>query len=260
MSSAKISTIKRLFAVSGNECAYTGCLLPLVESSGTVTGEIAHIKAASKQGPRFDGNQTEEERHSFSNLILLCSRHHIIIDSEIDEHTVEVLQRLKDNHEQQGTVEITPNTAAISKTLLENHQNIAVTNNSGQVAINSPGTVQANTVNIKNSKQKVIVAPPQGAISSNLEMSSYIEYLIGKYKDFQNLDTSKEGRYKYIALYNAIKRGYGSKWQLVPALKFDSLVGFIHKKIDNTKIGRIRKKREEKSYHSFIEHIDTYFS
>ncbi len=83
MTSPKLPVIKRLFAVSGNRCAYPDCCLPLVELSGTVTGEIVHIKAAEKNGPRYDINQAEEERYGFNNLLLLCRRHHKIIDSEI---------------------------------------------------------------------------------------------------------------------------------------------------------------------------------
>lgn len=256
MSSPTLSTIKRLFAVSGNECAYPGCSLPLVEASGTVTGEVAHIKASSKNGPRYDDNQIEEERNSFRNLILLCSRHHTIIDSEVDEHTVEVLKRFNVDHEQERTVEITPYTATVAKVLLQNYQDIIINNNTGQVAVNSPGAVQAKTVNIKSQKQKVTVSPPEGSVSSNLEMRSYIEYLIAKYQDYQKQDTFKVGRYKYMALYNAIKREHGSKWQLVPSSSFESLVTFIQNKVDYTKVGRIRKKRDQKRYHSFSEHLE----
>ena len=87
-------------------------------------------------------------------------------------------------------------------------------------------------------------------------MNSYVEYLIGKYKDFQKQDRSKHDNYKYMAIYNAIKREFGSKWQLVPTSNFDELVRFLHKRIDNSKVGRIRKKRGQKSYHSYCEHIE----
>lgn len=256
LSAPKISTIKRLFAVSGNECAFPGCTIPLVEESGTITGEIAHIKASSKNGPRYDNRQSEDERNAYGNLILLCSRHHTIIDSEIDEHTVEKLQKYKINHEQQGTIEISPYTSAVSKVLLQNHQKIIITNNKGRVAVNSPGAVQAKTVNIKSSKQKVTVAPPDGSVSSILEMRSYIEYLISKYQDYQKQDKEKEGRYKYMVIYNAIKAEYGTKWQLIPTSNYKSLERFLQKKIDNTKVGRIRKNRDQKRYHSYSEHME----
>jgi len=41
-------TINGLFARSGNRCAYTECLVPLVEESNVVTGEVCHIKASQR--------------------------------------------------------------------------------------------------------------------------------------------------------------------------------------------------------------------
>ena len=52
-------TVRRLFALSGNMCAFPGCSLPVVESAGTITGEICHIKARSKDGPRYDAAQSD---------------------------------------------------------------------------------------------------------------------------------------------------------------------------------------------------------
>lgn len=256
MGSIKISAIKRLFAVSGNECAFPECRSPIIESSGTVTGEIAHIKAANKNGPRYDASQTDDERNSFGNLILLCSRHHTIIDSEIELYPADVIKKFKKEHEQQSVVGISPLTEFASKILLENYQYIVIHSNSGQVVINSPGAIQAKTVNIKSQKVKAVYPIPEGAVSGVLEMNSYVEYLIRKYKDFQKQDVSKQDNYKYMAIYNAIKREFGTKWQLLPASSFESLVVFLKKKIDNSRVGRIRKKSGQKSYHSYSEHIE----
>ena len=249
-----LSTIKKLFAVSGNQCAFEGCDVPLVEDSGTVTGEIAHIKAANKEGPRYDPSQSESDRHGYNNLILLCSRHHRIIDAEFKKFTVEYLRRLKSNHQQVGIHEITPFTTSASQSLLDNYYSININNNSGNVAVNSPGAIQAKTVNFKNTKTSVTIAPTEGSIASNLEMRSYIEYLISKYQDYQKQDVEKEDRYKYMAIYAGVTREFGSKWQLIPAVRFDDLVGYLTRRIDKTKIGGIRKKRDQKRYHSFADH------
>src|SRR5437764_6511563 len=77
--------VKRLYAVSGNRCAFTGCDQLLCEPGvagepGVVTGEMAHIVAASRQGPRGRAVMDEDERNSAENLILLCERHHKIVD------------------------------------------------------------------------------------------------------------------------------------------------------------------------------------
>lgn len=67
------STIKRLFALSGNRCAFPGCFNSLVDPPGKVTGRICHIRGRNTGGQRFDATQTDTERHGFDNLLLLCS-------------------------------------------------------------------------------------------------------------------------------------------------------------------------------------------
>jgi len=166
------------------------------------------------------------------------------------------LQKFKNQHELPGTIiEITPQMDSIGQVLLRNYQNIIISNNRGQVAINSPGTVQANTINLKTTKQKVTIAPTEGSIASDLEMRSYIKYLISKYNDYQKQDTAKTGKYKYMAIYNAIERKFERRWEMLAVSCFEDLVDFLMYRIDNTKIGRIKKKAEEKRYHSYKEHI-----
>ncbi|MBN1814368.1 MAG: hypothetical protein JXA14_21185, partial [Anaerolineae bacterium] len=94
------ATVKRLFAVSGNRCAFPECPNPLIEpNTGSVSGEICHIEAQNANGPRYNPKQTDEERHSFSNLILMCPIHHKVIDDKPDTYTVVWLQDLKAGHE-----------------------------------------------------------------------------------------------------------------------------------------------------------------
>lgn len=62
-------TIKRLFAVSGNRCAFRGCTTPITDSQGAVFGEICHIKGDKPGAKRHDPTQTGAERHGFDNLL-----------------------------------------------------------------------------------------------------------------------------------------------------------------------------------------------
>ena len=86
--SIKTKTVKILFALSNNICAFPGCNSPISENSEIITGDICHIKAKSPGGPRFDSEQSDNERNSFENLILLCKRHHKIIDSDTVKYSV----------------------------------------------------------------------------------------------------------------------------------------------------------------------------
>jgi FKBP-type peptidyl-prolyl cis-trans isomerase 2 len=92
------STVKRLFALSGNLCAFPRCTERMVDTNGTIYGEICHIEAAMPNGERFNDTQTNEERASFDNLILFCSKHHITTN-DVEKYTVELLKRIKIDHE-----------------------------------------------------------------------------------------------------------------------------------------------------------------
>ena len=64
------NTVKQLYGLSGNACANPECRKILIEN-GIHLGEIAHIAAASSNGPRFDSNMDDNKRRDFKNLILL---------------------------------------------------------------------------------------------------------------------------------------------------------------------------------------------
>lgn len=254
MSAPTLTTIKRLFALSGNRCTFPGCDSPLVEESGTVTGEICHIYAASNGGPRPNKFLTELKRHEAANLILLCSRHHKVVDSEEEKYTPQLLQEFKRKHEESGLVEISPSTARAAKAILDDYLSVTINSNSGQIAIQSPGAVQANTINFKTIKSKVTFSPPTGSIGEDRACLAYTKYLIDRYQQYQLADSSKAGRYKYIAIYNAIKRQFKSEWKLISQTQFEELVLFLQSRIDNTKQGRINKAKQVRNYHSFEEH------
>lgn len=93
---------------SGNRCAYTGCDRSLVidagiEGTAKSVGKIAHITAASPAGPRFDATMSTAQRGDASNLIVLCSDHHDLIDSAVDKHPNELLRAMKADHEERVT-------------------------------------------------------------------------------------------------------------------------------------------------------------
>jgi len=64
--------------------------------------QIAHIRADSQGGPRFDSAQTEGERRAFENLIVMCPNHHTLIDKVPEQYPVEDLIEMKRQHEAQN--------------------------------------------------------------------------------------------------------------------------------------------------------------
>jgi hypothetical protein len=68
-------TLKKLFALSGNVCAFPGCTAPIVDTEhGIVTGEICHIKARSPEGPRYAPVELIRETQSSFQELEPCSR------------------------------------------------------------------------------------------------------------------------------------------------------------------------------------------
>lgn len=103
-SSIPLKEIKLLFLQSGGICAFPRCGRSLIQpgtsqDDPTVLGEIAHIVADSRQGPRGTATLTEEERNKHTNLILLCGDHHKIIDSQPNTYSIPVLRQMKADHE-----------------------------------------------------------------------------------------------------------------------------------------------------------------
>ncbi len=96
------TTIRRLFALSMNRCAFPNCQTPVLDQhSNTILAEVCHIHARNERGPRYDPKQTDAERHGFDNLILLCGVHHKLIDAPENAHrfSASELIALKARHE-----------------------------------------------------------------------------------------------------------------------------------------------------------------
>ena len=167
-------TVKRLFALSRNRCAYPKCETPIVHPSGTVVGEVCHIKAQSAGGPRFDPAQTEEARHAFANLMLFCSVHHRMVDDQPKTYTAELLVEMKEMHERDGDIELSQESARMAQKLFEHSQLSIQAAGNAQVMVASPGGIQAQQLVIKTSKRRAPnILPTQGAIGHNLAKRNY---------------------------------------------------------------------------------------
>jgi hypothetical protein len=94
----------RLFALSGNQCAFPGC-------TNTVTHQVAageqpvtlaqraHIVGVGRQGPRSRASSGPGELDTVENLTLFCGRCHLIVDRNPRTYSVEVLAKFKADHE-----------------------------------------------------------------------------------------------------------------------------------------------------------------
>jgi len=99
------TTLKKLFALSGNTCAFPACTKKMVNEKNAIDSCICHIEAANEGGERYNPVMTDAERADYKNLILLCPQHHDETN-DVNKYTVEVLQDMKRNHESQYTHEV----------------------------------------------------------------------------------------------------------------------------------------------------------
>lgn len=89
-------TARRLFILSGNQCAFPDCVAPLVNERGDFIGQIAHIEGI--RGERFNAGMNNEQRRAFENVLALCYPHHVETNDE-QRFTVEVMRQMKADHE-----------------------------------------------------------------------------------------------------------------------------------------------------------------
>lgn len=251
MKAPSLATLKTLFARSRNRCAFPNCTTPLIEETDTVTAEICHIRAQNSRGPRYDKNQTPEERQSAANLILMCGRHHKIIDTETRKYSAGVLLKIKREHEERGITEISPAVARAAQQFLANYAQNTVIGNQGNVAIHSPGAIQAKSVTIKNTRAKLSIEAPLGSIGADRAKRAYCQHLIARYREYQKADWTGKSDFKYMAIHKSIERTFRAPWQLLSVDQFDELVAHLQKRIDVTIIGKINRTKGTKNYSSF---------
>jgi len=245
-----LTTIKKLYAKSNNQCAFPGCSSPLVTRDNTIMGDICHIKAKNSKGKRYDKNQTKEERHGFDNLILLCKNHHQEIDTNARKYTVDVIREFKRQSESKFA-EITPEMTSAAELLLNNYNSIMVGNHSNVIS-NSPGATISN-VSIKTEKGKAPkINQPIGTIGYDLGKKGYVKYLIDKYNEFSK---KEKPDFNYAIFYENITHDFGIKWDLIDVNRFDYLVTYLKRRIDRTKEAKIRKHLKGRAYHTYEEHI-----
>ena len=96
---SKVDVLRALFARSGNQCAFPGCMQPLINCKNKVIAQVCHIDAAMEGGARFNPESDDEYRRSYENLLILCYPHHIETN-DAGEYSVECLSQMKRTHEQ----------------------------------------------------------------------------------------------------------------------------------------------------------------
>ena len=111
-------TIKRLYALSQNKCAFPNCEQQIFNEEGDNISNICHIEGAKEGSQRYNPNSNDEYRRTFENLILLCPNHHKETDN-INIYTVDKLKEIKKNHESKmlSTMNISKNPSILNEVI-----------------------------------------------------------------------------------------------------------------------------------------------
>ena len=98
--SPTIRTLKQLFALSGNCCAFPDCSVVAYDTDADeVLVEICHIAGARLGSPRHSPEQSDADRHGFDNLLLFCGHHHKVVDGDVLRYTIDRLAQMKQSQE-----------------------------------------------------------------------------------------------------------------------------------------------------------------
>jgi len=100
--SPRTQTVRELFSLSGNQCAFPGCVHELVNHNFQFVAQVCHIEAARKGGERFNTTLTGEDLRLPKNLLILCYAHHVETN-DVSEYTVARMQEIKSAHEEQNS-------------------------------------------------------------------------------------------------------------------------------------------------------------
>jgi hypothetical protein len=112
--------------------------------------------------------------------------------------------------------------------------------------------VVANKVTITTPRRPRVI-PPAGVLATDADRRSYVLHLIKRYQTFKEADV--KGAMKPAIIYKSIEREFGCTWEFVPLLRFDDLVEFLQRRIDDTKLGRNQRARGTRRYSTFPEYL-----
>lgn len=261
--------------MSGNKCAMPDCKSPLVIEN-VVVGEICHIRARRKGGPRYDPAITQSQRDEFENLILLCSTCHKLIDSNPSEYSVEWLRNIKWVQEQKAQLPLELSITDVRNALMllkqhmagkqklkTNVEHVAVyggaqsTAERGGVAV-AIGGVNHAPINIRMATSKSSRIPyPGNSIGADANMMNYVEYLCERYVKYM-LPAEPDEKVSWAKIGRQIKTKFrlGNKTRgHLPAHRFGDLVNFlIREKLARTPVGMKHLRSGNKMCRTFDEY------
>jgi len=200
-----------------------------------------------------------------NNDVSVLTIHHIIPFSEKPEHDPRHMLVLCANcHAKADRGELTKETLYAAKSKVRSVipfpgrkravDHLSVSGDANVVAgrdINIAGGVHIKVSKGKKSTQSMIFP---GTVGEDPRMVGYLNYLIKRYNEFKEWECDKKGeRMNYPLIRIAYEREIKYKVKDTPRELFDRAAEYLQGRIENTKLGRIKKKQGQKLFSSFNE-------
>ena len=258
-------TLKVLFARSMNQCAFPGCTAAIVDPKDDVVyGEVCHIEGVEPGAARYNPQRSATTLNDNDNLILLCERHHKVVDADPNKYAVPYLRQIKAAHEQQGPIEIMPFETRCAD-LMSKHLEVHNTSNTciynGSTLFEAKDNATQNIVinnNIKGSAKRRSVAsvPTSGTVGTDALKRSYVDHLHERLFKFTSAIPKYSSGRAGATIARKIKARFGATWTNVPLERYDEFVAYLKAEIDKTPIGRKNMSRGVRNYSSCEEFVN----
>lgn len=249
--------IKRLFARSQNRCAMPDCSGPIVIGD-TVVGEICHIRAKNKKGPRFDASLSPSARNEYDNLLLLCRTCHKLVDSKTNIYTINMLSRIKSIQDREGGLELDANGQKNARLLFESLSprrkvSAAARDHGIAIAVGGDNFGSIHVTSSVSRKSKASRYPPN-SIGADANLCGYIDYLFGLGVDYwKGVEKMSPGR-----LGKMIKKRFRLKQKTRNHLsvdRFEEMAAFIISDIlEPSPVGKRHRRQGTKLCRTFSEY------
>jgi len=180
-------------------------------------------------------------KHDLAHMILLCANCHAKADR--GEITRERLYSAK----MEG-----PKIISFPQKKKKDKDQVTVAGD-GNVTVGGDINISGD-LNIKMTKKgkssDSVILP--GTVAENPRMIGYLRYLATRYNEFKKWDCDINNEpMKYPLIYVAYKRELKYDMRNTPCEHFDLAVRYLQKRIENTRLGRKRKKEGKKLFSSF---------
>lgn len=199
-------TIKKLTLASQNKCAFTDCDEPIYDIKfDSIVGQICHIRGKSEGSPRNDPTFTKDMLDEYDNLILLCGKHHKIIDDHPDQFPVETVTEMKRLHESEDSSVDELDEEVINRLIEESDLIVSINNSQiGTVfnvsSTNQKGGITAGVVNVGSTKRTLNLAKKQyllDELKSLTPRNMIISSLMG---DMESISLAEEFKLLFLEM------------------------------------------------------------